>query len=251
MWIRRCVTGLGLAVVLAMTGCGDAAAPVVGAPATTSAAAPADPRAELAAAVRKLDGTTMKISQKSPGTTSTGALDAGRRLGDMRMQVSAAGRSVEMEVRAVGSDAYVRAEGLPGSEGRKWLKLDGSRLAGTPLDVFPADDPSGANRLVNALSDISKDGPGRFSGTIDLTKTSPNKTVAAMGDKVRALPFTATVDDEGRLSSTEIDMTSVDASLGKTTTTYSDFGTAVNVKAPPAAETVPASDELIKLMTGS
>lgn len=255
MRIRRLITGLGVlsALSLVLTGCGgnaDTPGDATGSAPPATSAAPADPKEELTAAARKLNDTTMKMTLSSVGTESTGSLDPQRKLGEMTMKVSAGGREVTIEVRTVGKDAYLQADGLPGTEGGKWLKLDGARLAGTSFDVFPEDDPAGTAKLLNALSDIKKDGPGKFSGTIDLSKTSTDKSVAALGDKVKALPFAATVDDQGRLTSTEIDMSSIEASAGKTKATYSDFGTTVSVEPPPANKTVPASDEVIKMLTG-
>jgi hypothetical protein len=254
MRIRRFVTGLGVLSALTMVaGCGGNADPSGdspgGAPSTTSVA-PADAKEELTAAARKLNETTMKIDLTSPGTTSTGTLDPQRKLGDMTMTVAAAGRQLEIQIRTIGTDVYLQADGLPGAEAGKWLKIDGARLAGSTFDVYPENDPAGTGKLLNALSDVKKDGPGMFSGTIDLTKTSPNPAVAALGDKVKALPFAAKVDDQGRLTSTEIDMNAIDAAAGKTTATYSDFGSPVSVEPPPAGETVPAPDEVVKLLTG-
>jgi hypothetical protein len=248
MWIRRSLGALS-ALSIALAGCASNADSPGDAPPVTSAA-PA-PREELAAAAGKLNETTMTIALTSPGTQSNGSLDPRRKLGDLDMRVSAGGREVTIQIRTVGKDAYVQADGLPGIAPGKWLEIEGSRLAGSTLDVFPEDDPSGANRLVDALSDIKQDGPGRFSATIDLTKASPNKSLAALGDKVKALPFVATVDDRGRLTHTEIDMTSVDPAAGRTTATYSDFGTPVTVERPPPGQTMPAPEEVVRMLTAN
>ncbi|MDG4823095.1 hypothetical protein O7635_14665 [Asanoa sp. WMMD1127] len=256
MRIRRLITGLGvlsaLAITVAACGSGDAgdSGGATGSAPPATSAAPADPKEELTAAARKLNETTMKMTLESVGTTSTGSLDPQRKLGEMTMKVAAAGRSLDIQIRTIGKDVYLQADGLPGTEGGKWLEIEGSRLAGSSFDVFPEDDPAGTNRLLNALSDVKKDGPGQFSATIDLNKTSNPNQAAQLGDKFKALPFKATVDDEGRLTSTEIDITSVEASAGKTKATYSDFGTTVTVEPPPAGDTVPASDQVVKMLTG-
>ena len=56
---------------------------------------------------------------------------------------------------------------------------------------------------------------------------------ALLGDGARAVPFTATVDPQGRLTSFEIDMSGINSAAGKMTTTYSDFGTAGRRAASP------------------
>ncbi|MEV4624130.1 hypothetical protein AB0J74_36135 [Asanoa sp. NPDC049573] len=256
MRIRQLFTGLAVLSALSLTvaGCGadgDSPSGSTGsAPAATSAA-PADPTDELAAAARKLNDTTMKMKLESAGSHSTGSLDPQRKLGEMTMTVAAAGRELKIQVRTIGTDVYLQADGMPGVEAGKWLKIAGDRLAGSSFDVFPESDPAGTQRILDAISDIKKDGPGKFSGTIDLTKTSTNKAAAAsLGEKFKALPFTATVDDQGRLTSTTIDVSPAEPSAGKTTATYSDFGTAVTVEPPPAGDTVPAPDDVVKLLTG-
>jgi hypothetical protein len=252
MRIRQLITGLAVlsALSLAIAGCGGDGGSTGGAPAATSTA-PANPTDELAAAARKLNDTTMKMTLASAGTNSTGSLDPKNKLGEMTMTVSAGGREQKIQIRTIGTDVYLQADGLPGTEGGKWLKIGGERLAGSSFDVFPENDPAGTQRILNALSDIKKDGPGKFSGTIDLTKTSTNAAAAAtLGEKFKALPFTATVDDQGRLTGTTIDVTPAEPSAGKTTATYSDFGSAVTVEAPPAGDTVPAPDDVVKMLTG-
>ena len=250
------MTGLGvlsaLTLSLAVAGCGDdGPSDPAGDTSGATSAPPASASDELAAAARKLNETSMKMTLDSTGSKSTGSLDPQRKLGEMTMTVSAAGRELEIQIRTIGTDVYLQADGLPGTEGGKWLKIDGQRLAGSTFDVFPENDPAGTQRILDALSDIKKDGPGQFSGTIDLNRTSTNKAAAAsLGEKFTALPFTATVDDQGRLTSTSIDISPAEPSAGKTTATYSDFGTTVTVEPPPAGDTVPAPDDVVKLLTG-
>ena len=62
------------------------------------------------------------------------------------------------------------------------------------------------------------------------------------------MPFTATVDDQDRLTALTIDLTGIDAQLGTLKTTYSGFGTPVTVAAPTAAETVEAPDSLLQIL---
>ena len=72
-----------------------------------------------------------------------------------------------------------------------------------------------------------------------------------MGTKAQAVPFTATVDDQGRLSALKIDLSTVDAALSPVQTTYSDYGTTVTVTRPDPAQTTEAPDSVYQLFNST
>ncbi|WP_144022952.1 MULTISPECIES: hypothetical protein [Asanoa] len=257
MRIRSRLTGLFAvsALSLALTACGKTTnpspAPAGATTTTVTEAPPADPKEELGAAARRLNETSLKMTLESPGSTSTGSLDPKAKLGEMTMKLDAGGRSAEVQVRTIGTDGYVLAKGVPGVPGGKWMRISLDRLAGSTFDLFPENDPVGVGRLLGALSDVKKDGPGTFSATIDLTKTATNKKEAdRMGDAYMALPFSATVDGHGRLATTTIDLSTAADGGGKNTARYFDFGSPVSIEPPPANQTVPAPETVVKLLTG-
>jgi hypothetical protein len=99
------------------------------------------------------------------------------------------------------------------------------------------------------MADVTDAGNGSYQGTIDLTKVAGSGvSVDVLGGKGNKVPFTAKVDDQGRLTELTIDLSTIDAQLGKMTTTYSDFGATVTVAAPPAADVVEAPESLLQAL---
>ncbi|WBB66659.1 hypothetical protein [Micromonospora sp. WMMD812] len=250
---RRLATA-GVALVaalgLGLTGCGnqsgadDPAANGNAAPATS---APADPRAALNAAALKLNEQSVRMKIESSVLKGDGVLDPKTMTAEMTM--TAGGGT--FGVRTVGDDSYLKISGVPGAS-KNWLHVNTAALSeNSQLSVITKDDPVGANKLVKSVVDVQKTGEGTYAGTMDYTRTVPNdKDIQALGDKAKAVPFTAKVDAEGRLTEMTVDTSVLHESLGKMVTTYSDFGTAVKVAKPAAGETEEAPEELIKALNG-
>jgi hypothetical protein len=99
------------------------------------------------------------------------------------------------------------------------------------------------------VTQVRQDGPGRFTGTLDATKSpSANpRSVQALGAKAKAVPFTAEVDAEGRLIGLTLQMDAVQPGLPAMKARYSDFGTPVAVS-KPAGRIVKAPQEMIDAM---
>jgi hypothetical protein len=112
-------------------------------------------------------------------------------------------------------------------------------------------NPKDASKMIAASTDVQKTGDNAFKGVLDMTKT-PNaneKSLSALGDKAKAVPFTATTDAEGRLTELVIDADAMMAGAGKMTTTYYDFGTDVSVQAPPAKDVMEMPKEMLGAAT--
>ncbi|GIF49077.1 hypothetical protein DFJ67_3271 [Asanoa ferruginea] len=249
MRIRLATTGLGVfaALCIGLAGCGNTTAPIVSS--TPSAGAsdaspPSAATAELTAAAQKLNDDTVKVTLESATVKSTGNLDPRADKATMSVRI---GTTSSVDLRSVGEDAWLQATGVPGVEPNKWLHIDGARLAGTTFDALPDGDAAGAGKFVERMADVTETGDGSYSGSIDLTKVAGSGvSVDLLGGKGNKVPFTAKVDDQGRLTELTIDLSSIDAQLGKMTTTYSDFGATVTVAAPPAADVVEAPETLLQ-----
>ncbi|OLE22177.1 MAG: hypothetical protein AUG44_25480 [Actinobacteria bacterium 13_1_20CM_3_71_11] len=63
----------------------------------------------------------------------------------------------------------------------------------------------------------------------------------------RRVPFTATVDSQGRLTEVKLDFPAVDPQIPAVTSTYSDYGTTVTVTKPDAAQVQEAPDSLYQI----
>ncbi|MGK5742563.1 hypothetical protein [Micromonospora sp. URMC 103] len=253
---RLATTGVALvaALGLGLAGCGNetgADDPAAGgsASAAPASSAPADALGKLTAAAQKLNEQSVRTKIESSILSGGGVMDPTKRTGDMEMSLGPQGK---IRALIVGDDAYLKVTGMTGLPD-KWLHMDATKLGQNgQLNLMPEGDPGGANKMIQSVVKVEETGSGSFSGTMDYTKSVPNdKDIAALGDKAKAVPFTAKVDGEGRLTEFAVDTSVLDASLGKMTTTYSDFGTAVNVSKPPAAETQEAPEELIKAFGGN
>jgi hypothetical protein len=244
--------------VLALTGCAllaagcksnDPAAPVAsrsgGAAATATAASAAD---ELIAAAEKLRTTSYKFSVTGSGVTAQGAADPPNKTVTMDSVMS-------MRVILVDGQLYLKfPKGVPGTEalggGDKWLHLDASKLAAGSLGIQDPGDP--AYNSLKAATSVQKAGDKHYKGTLDLTKTpgfgANSKLRSTMGDSARAVPFEATVDDNGLLSTMDITMTLNGTDI-KQHTTFSDFGTKVTVTKPTPSEVTEAPDSVYGLFS--
>ncbi|RBJ09205.1 hypothetical protein DRA43_05110 [Micromonospora provocatoris] len=239
---RLATTGVALVALLGLglTGCGDrtgADAPAERAAATGSASPATTPRDELTAAIEKLNEQTLRVKLDSAMLSAHGVTDPRARTMQTTLTMAAFG---EVRMLVIGADTWVKFDGELGEQlggSRKWLRMD------TGNGVMPVDDPGGAKKLLAAVVDVRRSGDRSYAGTLDYTRSGANgKALMAAGDKAKALPFTATVDEQGRLSTFTMNMTPIDASLGQMSVTYSEFGTPVRLSppAPSAAEEAPA-----------
>ncbi|GIF74578.1 hypothetical protein [Asanoa siamensis] len=251
---RLATSGLGVfaALCIGLAGCGTTTAPGASPSTTPSAGGSAEPSApsaataELTAAAQKLNDDTVKVTLESSSVNSTGNLDPRSDKATMTLKI---GNNSTIDLRSIGEDAWLQATGVPGVEPGKWLHIDGARLAGTSFDALPDGDAAGAGKFVERMADVTKSGDGSYAGTIDLAKVSGSGvSVDVLGGKGNAVPFTATVDDQDRLSKLTIDLSAIDPNLGTMTTTYSDFGAPVTVAAPPAAQVVEAPESLLQAL---
>ncbi|WP_428963749.1 hypothetical protein [Micromonospora fluostatini] len=252
---RLATTGAALVAAfgLTLTGCGtDGTSDTpagTGEAAPAASSAPADARAELSAAALKLNEDSLRVKITSSVLSGGGVMDPKSKSADMTMEMGGQGtfRMITIE-----NDGYLKFSGVPGLPD-KWLRLDVTKLgANGQLNLMPDGDPGGAQQLVNGVVDVEKTGADSFSGTIDYTKAKPgDKAVEQMGEKGKAVPFTAKVDGQGRLVELVVDTSVLHESLGTMTTTYSDFGTPVDAQKPPAGETQDAPEELIRSFSGT
>ncbi|MGI5214543.1 hypothetical protein [Plantactinospora sp. CA-290183] len=243
------VTGLALVATLSfgVAGCNSDAGSTGGTGTgteTTPARSAAD---ELAAAAKKLNEDTVKVAMSMSGMESSGAIDPAGNKGKMSLTMSGQGQSLKIELLTLDNDIYMKMAGMPGMPD-KWMRVDASKVKeGTTLDMMPKDDASGAGNLVNSMVDVERTGEGSFTGTMDMSKSrhANAETLQQLGEKGKAIPFTAKTDAQGRLVEFTIDMSSVLSSLGQLKTTYSGFGDPVEVTKPAASEVTEAPQALL------
>lgn len=251
---RLAATGVALvALGLGASGCGTQTG--TGTPsASGSASASAAPASsgtsealnELTAAAFKLNEQSVRVAIESPALKGGGLMDPKAEKADMTISLGTVG---DLRLLMESNDAWLKVTGQPNAP-KKWLHLDATKLSNGQLDLMPEGDPGGANKMLKNVVDVQRTGDRAWSGTLDLTR-SGDAAAAALGEKAKAIPFTATADAQGRLTELAIDMSGIQAALGTMKTTYSDFGTPVTVQKPAAAETQEAPPELLKALGAS
>jgi hypothetical protein len=249
---RLTIAGLALAAALGLAGCGtdsdNTASNGPSAGGSASAAAPAagtpEAAAELVAAATKLGESSMKIDSKvGDALSTTGTVDPKAGKVKTTMVLGVTGSATKVELIQIANDMYMKFTGpLAKVVGASWLHIDATKLkAGNSFNQLQNNDPAGAQAMAKAMANVQKTGDRDFKGTLDLTKTPQyNKdSLKAMGAKASAVPFTAKTDVEGRLVELTLDLQTVMAGAGTMKTTFSDFGTTVDVAKPAGARELP------------
>ncbi|GAA3265093.1 hypothetical protein Dvina_16350 [Dactylosporangium vinaceum] len=225
-------------------------------------APPVPPREALANAVQALDTVAYNFGIKQGDTSGGGRVDhtAHAALVDLNGSLPRGdGTSVHIALAytIVAPDMWVKADfgdGLnqkydlqPGT----WIRVDRTKATGTSHPVDANGNPKiGFDDLLADLADVKQTDKTHFTGTVDLTDVdgilSPTSVALKnAGDKAKALPFTATLDDRGRLATFTIDGSGADADLS-TQLTFTGYGSVAPVAAPTSA--VEASAKVYELL---
>ncbi|MEH1165515.1 hypothetical protein V6V47_09020 [Micromonospora sp. CPCC 205539] len=219
----------------------DAARPVASA---SPVPAPTDPVGVLVAAAKKVDEQPYKLTVGTGGTAGGDSTvlvwDPKARRGLETTSLKVPNGEVKIERLTTGPDVYVRVTapdrrvqvwdgktwwhvGAPGAPGGK-QGLDNTKLAGT----------------LTAPAAVKQTGVREYAGTLDLRQSGAvlgSGVGKVLGDRAAAVPFTAAVDEQGRLVRYRIELASEQSKTAQLDLTYSDFGLAVAAD-PPAADLV-------------
>jgi hypothetical protein len=225
-------------VGLGVSGCGDSsstAAPEAGA-ATT---APADPKAALAASTKELAGGNYAFKATSPDADAEGVVHIPSKSGSIKLEGKTEGFAIHMDLLLVDADRWVRMSTPQGksildekADPDTWFHVDASKLskdADFGVDVSQPDMLY-VGTIVTAATTVQGDAH-TITGTIDGTKITSedafldSQTIKDVGAAASALPFTATLDDQGRLTKLVIDVPKAgDTAAGKWTVELSGYG---------------------------
>ena len=270
MNIRRWSAGV-LAAALFVPGLAACKSEADSPTADSSAAAekPADPKEALVASTKELQKGNFTFAIKGGELNGSGTVHLPSKSAEMKMETGQAAEDLSMSMHLVfiDNDSWVKlelggpmADSVPAFKAMKgkYQHLDRSKLDGVKeLNFDFADvDPAGAEKMINAITDVKQTGEGAYAGTIDATKATDSDlldadTVKALGAGASAVPFTAKVDAQGRLTEFAVEVPAADSGKAQTlTVTYADYGSAAAVKAPPAGDVVEASDQLYEIFKG-
>jgi hypothetical protein len=253
---RLALTGLAALASFAF-----ASACTQGTPGATATTSPAKTAADtLTEAASTTSGQSFKYTvDYGTNVKGDGVVDgtAQNSQANMTMTVADVGVTLKITSLIVAGDIYVKldlgplAAALPGLAelGNKWMHIDKTKIGNSGLvsQFTPSQDSVGANPFVKGVVTAEKVSDTEIKGTIDLTKSAPTvlqkEQVTAFGEEGRKVPFTATLDAQGRITKLVLNMPKAGAvPAADLTTTYSDFGTTVTVAKPAAAEVVEAPD---------
>jgi hypothetical protein len=264
------LAGLGLAsmaaVAFAVTGCaadGDttpgASAPATVTPSASASASNADPAAAaaLASAAAKLGTTSFKVTMTAgPGLKLTGLMDAPNGTGTADLTATGPNTEINVKTLLVGQDLYLQVPGV--TKANTWTHVDVSRLPeDANVNLRPGQiDPANTAQLLTSTTDVQQVDSRSYRGTLDLTKAAGvagvnQALVKSWGAQAQQVPFTAGLDEQGRLSALTIQLPAVNGQQAQPLEVlYTDYGTPVQAQKPAAAEIIEAPDDLYKSLGG-
>jgi len=256
---RHVLTAAAAAGLLLVAGCGSS-----GGGSSSGGGAAANPAAAvrdagmkvLSAGTSKLTlNSSTKIGGQAVQFSGEGIFDYGHKTGQLVIKLPAGGRGggAEIQERITGGFLYLALPNMPGA----FYKVALADLGGTSLGS--STDPTASFAALNSVSNgVQKLGTEQvrgtstthYKGSIDVVKATA-KTTGVAHDLVQALiknglkvlPFDAYVDDQGRLRKyVQVVMLPPTTKTGgkpidsTTSIELYDFGTKLDVQAPPAAQ---------------
>ena len=162
----------------------------------------------------------------------------------------------EVKTLLIGQDLYVQIPGI--TKAGTWTHVDVSRLPeGANVGLRPGQiDPANTAKLLSSTTDVQQVDARSYKGTLDLTKvagiTGVDKvTVDSWGSAANQVPFTAGLDDQGRLSALTIQLPAANGQPSRPLEVlYTDYGTPVNVQRPAASEIIEAPANVYSSLGG-
>ena len=264
------LAGLGLGmlatVALAVTGCSadDGATPAASGAATETPSTPASSSAADPAAAAALASATATLGTQSfkmtmtagPGVKLTALIDAPGTKGTGTLNITGKNTDIQVKTLLVVQDLYVQVPGI--TKANTWTHVDVSRLPeGANIGLRPGQiDPVNTQKVLASTTDVQQVDSRSFKGTLDLTKVAgitgvDPSAVTTWGAAAKDVPFTAGLDDQGRLSALTIQLPAVSGQQAQPLDVlYTDYGTKVTADRPATAEVVEAPDDLYKSLGG-
>lgn len=228
-----------------------------------AAAEPADPKAALVASTSGLKAGNYAFTASTPDAQIKGVVDLANKSAAVSIDSRAADAPGKLEMRVVDPDRWIKmsfgagmtegldlndpvmkpfADALKLFDGKTWLHLDLSKVKNADeYDLDLSTDVSGATALLSGVVAAQGDAHD-VTGTLDATKAGDDvgvldsEDVKAMGAGAKALPFTAKLDDQGRLTHLEIDVPKAgETPAGKWTIDLTGYGSQQPLTKPTGA----------------
>jgi hypothetical protein len=241
-----------------VAGCADKSGTAAGASASPSPTVA--PKDALLAAARPLATSSYQFTVKSVDANGSGAVDALNAVSKLDATVTTDGATVKLNLIRIKDDMWAKVDAgalnaVAGIQPDKYAHVDLSTLQNANLPLDTKGDALDIGQVLTSVNDVKTSDGKTYTGTVDLTKMSgviaPDAdTLKKAGAKANAIPFTATVDDKGRLTDLKIDGSSIDPSISLEVA-FSNFESAANVTAPDDSEVVEAPAGVLQLFQKS
>jgi hypothetical protein len=261
--VRRAGLSVLLAVgVAAAGGCGVADAVKDAASASTK---PLGPRDVLLESLPDASAGSFRFTVEDGETPAAGEIDAGKqtyRVG-FRYREPEAGFTLLSDHLVVKQQSWIKirftdTEGLTGLPKlpKKWMLIDPAKIKSddVPVGYDNETDPGDAGAVLRAIVEVEQTSAGHYAGTTDLTQQGEAEIVdaarlKALGEKAKAVPFEATVDDQGRLTSTVVKIPAAGKTkASKYEITYTGYGSTPTPAVPAADEQQRATKDVYELL---
>ncbi|MFF5052113.1 hypothetical protein ACFY1S_02860 [Micromonospora sp. NPDC000663] len=213
------------------------------APRPTASVDAADPVGVLRAAAAKADEQPYKLTVGTGGADGDATVvlwDPKAKRGLETTSLKVPTGVVKIERLTTGPDVYVRVTApdrrVPVWDGKTWWHVG---APGAPAAKQGLDNTRLASTLA-APAGVRQTGVREYAGTLDLRGSGEvlgSGVGTVLGDRAGAVPFTASVDEQGRLVRYRIELASQQSQTAQLDLTYSDFGLSVTAD-PPAADVV-------------
>jgi len=174
--------------------------------------------------------------------TGNGVFDTKRHLGSLHVDLNAGAITAALDEVLDGTILYVKSPLLAAAvpKGKTWLKVDlkkAGKAGGVDLSQLTAQDPAQALNYLRSLKSAAKVGTEQIGGVstthysaqVDVSKLSP-----AAAAQVGAGTYDVWVGDDGYVHRVRL-VTTAGAKVSATSD-LSDFGAAVTVTVPSAAQ---------------
>ncbi|WP_422738318.1 hypothetical protein ACN263_03140 [Micromonospora sp. WMMD729] len=269
MNIRRWSFGFLAATLLVpgLAACKSDAAEPAAAPSASAPAVPADPKEALLASTKEMAKGDFTFTIAGADLTGGGLVHKPSNSAQLTMKMGDASEdvSMEMDLIYIDSESWVRMEiggamaamvpELSKNKG-KYQHLDKTKAKDIKdLQLDPESlDPVDSETLVKGVTEVQKTGEGTYAGKIDISAASTESValdedvVKALGAQAKALPFTAKLDPQGRLTELVISVPAAgEAAAHDIKIGYAGYGAGTGAQKPPADKVVEASAETYEM----
>ncbi|WP_341719041.1 hypothetical protein QQG74_04565 [Micromonospora sp. FIMYZ51] len=261
MNIRRWSVGVIAATLLvpgvAACNSGTTETPAAG---SSAPAVPADPKEALVASTKGLAEGNYTFNITADSMSGKGVFHKPSNSAQMAMNMDVEGISFDFELIQIQPDTWLKVDlgelfaGVPGMEAMKdkYQHLDAAKAGQNKnLDLLSdGTDPADAAAMFQGVTEVQKTGEGAYSGKVDLTAVKDSVAadedmLKALGDQAKAIPFTAKLDSEGRLTELVISVPAAgEIKAQDIKINYADYGAAPTVQKPSADQVIEANEQI-------